>query len=240
MRIGIIGGGQLAGMLVRADREQLHQFFILDPNPDCPAVQIGGQHVSGDPASGEGFSELAKLVDIITIDLENVCVDELSRLSQEGMEILPQTGLLSKIVDKLEQEKLLQELGIPTAEFVPHDGHIPIEDSPFGFPVVQKAARGGYDGRSVQIRISIADNALRLRAGGYLERYIKHKMELSVIVAANTDGDVRAYQPVEIEVHEEGNVLDFLIAPARIGADLAAAAQQLAISTISAMQSACS
>ena len=59
----------------------------------------GGQHVSGDPASGEGFSELAKLVDIITIDLENVCVDELSRLSQEGMEILPQTELLSSVVD---------------------------------------------------------------------------------------------------------------------------------------------
>jgi len=84
---------------MRADREQLHHFFMLDPNLDCPAVQVGRQHMSGDPANGEGFSALVKLVDIDIVDLENVSVEELSRLSQEGMEILPQTELLSSVVD---------------------------------------------------------------------------------------------------------------------------------------------
>jgi 5-(carboxyamino)imidazole ribonucleotide synthase len=223
-------------MLVRADRDKLHHFFILDPDPECPAVQLGGKHVPGNPASGEGFAELAELADIITIDLEYVCVDELSRLSQQGIQIIPRTDLLSKIVDKLEQKKLLQELGIPTADFTPHDGSLPIQQSPFGFPVVQKAARGGYDGRGVQVLKSAADNAHQLKTKGYLERYIERKMELSVIVVASTDGDVRAYQPVEMRFHEKGNVLDFLIAPARISEELATAAQQLAISTIATMQ----
>ena len=236
MRIGIIGGGQLAGMLVRADREQLHHFFILDPDPECPAVQAGGQHVPGDPVSGEGFSQLAELSEIISIELENVCVEELCRLSQAGIRILPQADLLSRIVNKLEQKKLLQELAIPTADFAEHEGILPIHDSPFGFPVVQKTARGGYDGRGVQVLKNVDDNAVRLKASGYLERYIDRKMELSVIVIANVDGDVRAYQPVEMQIHEQGNVLDFLIAPARISDDLAIAAQQLAISTITAMQ----
>ena len=190
----------------------------------------------GNPASGEGYSQLAELSDVLSIDLENVCVEELSRLALEGVRILPQTKLLSKIVNKLEQKKLLQELGIPTADFAAHDGNLPIEQSPFGFPVVQKAARGGYDGRGVQVLKSVHDNDKRLQTSGYLERYIERKMELSVIVAANEEGDVRAYQPVEMLFHEEGNVLDFLIAPARISQDLAIAAQQLATSTISAMQ----
>ena len=236
MRIGIIGGGQLAAMLVRVDQERLHHFLILDPDPECPALQAGGQHVPGNPASGEGFSQLAALSDVVTIDLENVCVDELSRLARQGTFVLPQAELLSKIVDKIEQKKLLLSLGIPTADFIACDGTLPIEESPFGFPVVQKAARGGYDGRGVQVLKSLDDNAIRLQVPGYLERFIECKMELSVIVAANTQGDVRAYQPVEMQFHEEGNVLDFLIAPARIDKELAQSAEQLAISTISAMQ----
>jgi len=46
-------------------------------------------------------------------------------------------------------------LDIATAEFVLHDGYIPIVDSPFGFPVVKKAARGGYN--AVQILTSRAE-----------------------------------------------------------------------------------
>ncbi len=235
MRIGIIGGGQLAGMLVRADRDKLHQFFILDPDPNCPAVKFGGQHVPGDPANGDGFADLAELAEIITIDLEHVCVDGLERLVNAGKRVLPGPDLLAKIVDKLEQKKLLQQLAIPTADFTPHDGHLPIKDSPFGFPVVQKAARGGYDGRGVQVLKSVEDNDRRLQTAGYLERYIERKMELSVIVAADDSGDVRAYQPVEMQFHEAGNVLDFLIAPARIDEQLAASARELAISTIAAI-----
>ncbi len=238
MRIGIIGGGQLAAMLVRVDGERLHHFLILDPDPECPAVQAGGQHVPGNPVNGEGFARLAELSDVVTIDLENVCIDELSRLASEGSFVLPQTELLAKIVNKFEQKKLLQQLGIPTADFVACDGTLPIEESPFGFPVVQKAARGGYDGRGVQVLKSLDDSANRLQVPGYLERYIERKMELSVIVAANTDGDVRAYQPVEMQFHEAGNVLDFLIAPARINKELARSAEQLAISTLSAMHGA--
>jgi 5-(carboxyamino)imidazole ribonucleotide synthase len=222
-------------MLVRADQERLHHFLILDPDPECPAVQAGGQHVPGNPATGEGFSCLAEQSDVVSIDLENICVDELSRLAREGTFVLPQTELLSKIVDKFEQKKLLLALGIPTADFVACDGTLPIEESPFGFPVVQKAARGGYDGRGVQVLTSLDDNAIRLQVPGYLERYIERKMELSVIVAANIQGDVRAYQPVEMRFHEAENVLDFLVAPARIDKELAQSVEELAISTISAM-----
>jgi len=223
-------------MLVRVDQKRLHHFLILDPSSECPAVQAGGQHVPGDPATGEGFAELAALSDVLTVDLENVCIEELEQLVENGSRLLPKLELLSTIVNKYEQKQLLQALNIPTAEFVECDGTLPIVESPFGYPVVQKAARGGYDGRGVQVLKSPDDSEKRLKVPGYLERYIDCKMELAVIVAADAKGDVRAYQPVEMQFHEEGNVLDFLIAPARIGESLSQNARELAITTISAMR----
>jgi len=208
---------------------------VLDSNPLCPAAQVGGIHVPGAPASGDGYQALAENTDIVTIDLENVSVDTLLELQQQGHAVIPDPSALYRLTDKLKQKQWLQELNIPTAAFVAHDGEEEISEQPFGFPVVQKSARGGYDGRGVAVLHSSADNDSRLRTPGYLEQFIDRKMEVSVMVAANREGDVCAYQAVEMVFHEGGNVLDYLVAPARLSAELLASAQQLAVSTISAM-----
>ncbi len=235
MRIGIIGGGQLAAMLVEADPGNLHNFYVLDPDPDCPAVRVGASHVAGNPASGEGLQDLADQVDILTTEIENVCVGGVSKLVEAGAKILPSVALLAKVTNKLEQKKWLQALDLPTAPFVSHDGQHPIDPAPFGFPIVQKAARGGYDGRGVAVLRMPEDNKKRLKVAGFVEQYIKHQMELSVIVVASEQGDIRAYDPVEMMFRSSGNVLDYLIAPARIDAALQESARQLAVRTIKAM-----
>lgn len=242
MRIGIIGGGQLGAMLVQActdlntSQGSEHQIYVLDGNPNCPAAQIGGIHVPGNTATGEGYATLGQLCDIVTIDLENVSVNALADLVKNGCPVIPEPDLLDRLTDKLEQKRWLQELKLPTAAFAPHDGNQEIGPEPFGFPVVQKAARGGYDGRGVAVLKSEQDNASRLRTAGYLEQFIHRKMEVSVMVAASTTGEVCAYQPVEMVFHEGGNVLDYLVAPARLGNDLLTQAQQLAVSAITAME----
>ena len=157
MRIGIIGGGQLGAMLVQACTDlngrqgSEHQIYVLDADPNCPAAQVGGIHVPGDSASGEGYAALGQLSDIVTIDLEHVSVAALTELVENGCPVIPEPAMLARLTDKLEQKQWLQELGLPTAEFIAHDGEMPIGPEPFGFPVVQKAARGGYDGRGVAV-----------------------------------------------------------------------------------------
>lgn len=235
MKIGIIGGGQLAAMLVEADQDHQHTFYVLDPDPDCPAVRTGARHVPGNPATGENFASLAAQVDIVSIDLENVCVDTLTEIHDSGVKVLPPVSLLARVTNKLEQKKWLQELQLPTAPFAIHDGSQPIDPSPFGFPVVQKAARGGYDGRGVAVLRSPEDNANRLQVAGFVEQYITHSMELSVIVVASGSDDTRAYDPVEMLFRSDGNVLDYLIAPARIDATLQDQARQLASTAIRSM-----
>lgn len=224
-------------MLVKANQEvgAPNQIHVLDHNSNCPAALAGGIHVPGNSATGEGYRDLAARSDIITLDLENVAVDKLAELQSEHLKVIPDLTLLQRITDKLEQKKWLQELGLPTAAFQPHDGENPVEESQFGFPVVHKAARGGYDGRGVFVLRSAADNDSRLRVRGYLEQYIERKMEVSVMVAANTAGEVRAYQAVEMVFHEGGNVLDYLVAPARLPDRQLQAAQDLAIRAISAI-----
>ena len=71
-RIGIIGGGQLAAMLVQAIRkanasaDTETQIFVLDSDPNCPAALVGGVHVTGSPSSGEGYDQLAALADAVS------------------------------------------------------------------------------------------------------------------------------------------------------------------------------
>ena len=241
MRIGIVGGGQLAAMLVQAcaraneSEGTDHVVSVLDVNPLCPAVQVGGIHVPGVPASGEGYAELVQVSDVVTIDLEHVAVESLATLHAGGCRVIPDPALLAKLTNKLQQKQWLTELGLPTAEFVPYDGRQAIGPQPFGFPVVQKAARGGYDGRGVVVLHSEQDNRSRLRSAGYLERFIQRRMEVSVMVAANGKGDVMAYQPVEMVFDEDGNVLDYLVAPARLPAALLDQARQLAVAAITRM-----
>jgi 5-(carboxyamino)imidazole ribonucleotide synthase len=241
-RIGIIGGGQLAAMLVEAcnaanaSENSVHRVLVLDADPKCPATLVGGTHIMGKPATGEGYDSLAAVSDVLTIDVENVSVEDLSTLQTAGHTVVPAPALLQRITDKLEQKRWYTELGLPTAEFIPHPAEQEITSEPFGFPVVQKAARGGYDGRGVCVLRSLADNADRLPVSGFLERYIERRMEISVMVAADGHGEVVSYQPVEMVFHEGGNVLDYLVAPARLEADPLTRAQELAVTAIKAME----
>ena len=241
-RIGIIGGGQLAAMLVKAVRQTdasadtETQIFVLDSDPNCPAALVGGVHVPGSPSSGEGYDQLAALADVLTIDLENVSVEKLSRLQSDGHAVVPDPGLLARVTDKLQQKRWYAELGLPTADFQAHPANEDISSDAFGFPVVQKAARGGYDGRGVFVLHSAQDNVDRLQVDGFLERYIERSMEISVMVAADGQGAAAAYEPVEMVFHEAGNVLDYLVAPARLEAERLAEARRLAVSAIEKMQ----
>ena len=118
-RIGIIGGGQLAAMLVQAVRQTNAsadtetQIFVLDSDPNCPAALVGGVHVPGSPSSGEGYDQLAALADVLTIDLENVSIEQLSRLQSDGHTVVPDPGLLARVTDKLQQKRWYAELGLP-------------------------------------------------------------------------------------------------------------------------------
>jgi 5-(carboxyamino)imidazole ribonucleotide synthase len=234
-RIGIIGGGQLGRMLVKAAKRLGCSCVVLDPTPGSPAGQVSGKQIVADSHDPAALLDLASQVDVVTFDIEDIDVAILSAISQRGHQILPPADLLAEIQDKLRQKQMLVRLGIPTADFVEAAQVDQGRLSGFGFPLVQKARRGGYDGRGVVVMKSSDDAAQALPVPSLLERFVPAAKELAVIVVRAQDGEVRSYEPVEMCFRAGENILDMLLAPARIEPRVAAAARRLATETVSAL-----
>jgi len=234
-RIGIIGGGQLGRMMVKAAKRIGCTCVVLDPTPDCPAGQVSVNQIVADSHDPAALRELCESVDVTTFDIEDIDAEALAELSREGHRIFPCPGLLADIQDKLTQKEVLTEAGIPNAGFIGLDAPDADSFARFGYPLVQKARRGGYDGRGVAVMQSEADFVRALPVPALIERFIPAEKELAVMVARGQDGETRCYPPVEMCFRAGENILDMLLAPARIPAETAAAARQLAIDTVEAL-----
>ena len=234
-RIGIIGGGQLGRMMVKAAKRLGCTCVVLDPTPGSPAGQVAGHQIVGDYHDPAKLRELAESCDVTTFDIEDIDSATLIELELEGNQIHPAPGVLAVIQDKLTQKQALESAGIPTAPFVPMEAPTAEAFAAFGYPLVQKARRGGYDGRGVVVMRDPADFPGHLPVPSLVERFIPAVKELAVLVARGRDGDCRCYPPVEMCFRPGENVLDMLLAPAAIDAAAGAAAEELARRTVAAL-----
>lgn len=232
VRLGIIGGGQLGRMMAKAAKRLGCTCVILDPTPSSPAGQVAGHQIVGHYHDPARLRELVESCDVTTFDIEDIDAETLIQLEREGHQIHPSPLVLALIQDKLTQKQALADAGIPTAPFVAMPEPSPEAFAAFGYPLVQKARRGGYDGRGVAILRSAADYPQHLPVPSLLEHFVPAEKELAVLVARGRDGDCRSYPVVEMCFRPGENVLDMLLAPAQIPAATAAAAQQLAIRTL--------
>ncbi|MEJ2405940.1 MAG: 5-(carboxyamino)imidazole ribonucleotide synthase [Candidatus Thiodiazotropha sp.] len=235
-RIGVFGGGQLGRMMVKAAKRLGCTCVVLDPYPGSPAGQVAGHQIIGgyhDPAK---LRELAESCDVLTYELENVDTETLQQLEKEGHPIHPAPRVLAILQDKLTQKAFLRDAGIPTSDFV----SMPEADleafAAFGFPLVQKARRGGYDGRGVSIMREVGDFAGHLPVPSLVEGFVDATHELAVMVARNADGECVAYPTVEMCFRAGENVLDLLLSPARVDESVSQLAEALAVRTIQALE----
>lgn len=235
-RIGIIGGGQLGLMMARAAKRLGCTCVVLDPLPASPAGQAAGHQIVGNYSDPAKVRELAESCDIITFELEDIDVGPLLTLQQEGHAIQPSPQVLATIQDKLQQKTFLRDAGIPTSDFIEIEKPDAQTFADFGYPLVQKARRGGYDGRGVVVMKEASAFQQNLPVPSLIERFVRAEKEISVLVARNPDGECKAYPVVEMVFVEAQNVLDVLLSPARIDDQLAEAAQQLGIKTVEALE----
>lgn len=235
VRIGVIGGGQLGRMLVMAAQQLGCETVVLDPQPGSPAGQLAGHQIVGSFQEAGPLRTLVEAVDVTTFDIESINAQALIALEAEGHKIFPSPSLLATIQDKLTQKQFLADAGIPTSPF--QDMPEPDADAfaAFGYPLVQKARRGGYDGRGVAVMRSESDFENRLECPGLVEKFVPAQMELAVMVARGQDKSISIFPVVEMGFHGAENILDKLSAPARVSPEITAAAQDLARRTVEAM-----
>jgi 5-(carboxyamino)imidazole ribonucleotide synthase len=231
-RIGILGGGQLGKMLVQAGSRWDLNLWVMDKDFDYPAAKVTNQFIQGDFTHYDLVYQLGKLVDILTIEIENVNTEALHQLEKEGKEIYPQPTVIDIIKDKGRQKQFYLDHGISTSAFLLCDNAAAIRqlvaDGKIRIPFVQKSRTEGYDGRGVQIIRDEDDLVYLFDKPSVIEEMIAIKNEIAVLVARNVSGEMVVYPPVEMVFHPTANLVEQLLSPARIDAGIEMQAQELA------------
>lgn len=239
-KLGILGGGQLGKMLLQETRKLDIQTHVLDPSSDAPC-KIGCNHfVQGDLMDFDTVYRFGKKVNLLTIEIENVNVEALRQLEEEGIPVHPPTTSLRTVQNKATQKLFYTDHGIPTAPYVryAYTSEIPdsIANGGRAFPFVWKSARFGYDGQGVKIVRNLEDLNDLPNVECITEDLIPFEKELAVLIARNPRGEQRAYPVVEMEFHPEANQVEYVICPARIAPAISEKALQIAMKVSSHLQ----
>ena len=242
--LGIIGGGQLGMMLTEAAKkmsEHISDVIVLDPTENCPAAKVGATQIVADFKDEKAIQELATKSDIITYEIESGNTVILKKLENQ-CEINPSPDTLQIIQDKFTQKSFLSENNIPVAEFIEIESLSDLQNKikNFGFPALLKARRDAYDGRG-NCKINSKDDIDQAfefigNRKMFLEKFVDFRMEVSVIAARNTRGEIATYPVVE-NIHEE-NILRMTIAPARVSFAISEKAKQIATKTMQVLKGA--
>ncbi len=242
--LGIIGGGQLGMMIAEAAKkmpDEVSKIIVLDPTENCPAVKAGTDQIIADFKDKDAIIQLADKADIITYEIESGDSDVLKSV-EDKTEVNPSPETLKIIQDKFLQKSFLSENKIRVSEFIQIEGIEDVKDGlkKFGFPALLKARRDAYDGRG---NFKIDSEGDIQEAYDYfkgqpllLERFVPFTMEVSVIAARNTHGQIKTFPLVE-NIHEK-NILRETIAPARVPETVAKKAEEVAKKTMSVFRGA--
>jgi 5-(carboxyamino)imidazole ribonucleotide synthase len=232
-KLGILGGGQLGKMLLTETRKFDIQTLVLEPNEEAPARYGCNGFFKGALLDFDTVYEFGNMVDLLTIEIENVNLDALDKLEEEGLPIYPSPKTLRLIQNKGRQKDFYVANGIPTSahqRFVDiFDLRKSLEKDELNFPFVWKSAQFGYDGNGVKICRSALDLVKLPEVECIAEQLVPFKNELAVIVARSVSGEVKTYPVVEMEFHPEANQVEYVICPARIDEKVAQKATEIAL-----------
>jgi len=217
MRIGIIGAGQLGQMLALAGFPLALQFRFLDSSPASPGAQVA-PIVVGAFDDIEALRKLAREVDVVTYEFENVPVVALHEMAA-ARPCFPPVDALRVSQDRILEKELFGRLGVPTPPYRAVDTLSDLEAgvAALGLPCVLKTRRLGYDGRGQRVLKKRSDVGPAWEALGsvplILEGFVKFDREVSIVGARSTRGETRCY-PIVTNTHREG-ILRVTVAPTR-------------------------
>lgn len=230
-KIGIIGGGQLGKMMVQEAKKMGFYVAILDPTEDSPAGQIADEQIISDFQDEEKIKELVYKSDIVTYEIEHINTKILKELEVKGHIIYPSPQTLEIIQDKSKQKEMLDKNNIPTSKWE-RVGDIYSISKKFGFPMIQKSCKGGYDGRGVLTIKEEKDFDNLLKGDSFIEEFVEFEKEIAMMVARNTKGEVKCYPLVEMIFDERANICDIVTAPASVDEKIENEAKEIAIKCV--------
>ena len=230
--VGMVGGGQLSRMTHQAAIALGLSVRVLADGDRDSAALVARDVVLGEHTSLEALRSFAAGCEVVTFDHEHVPNDLVQALEADGTTVLPGSTALRHAQDKLVMRERLAALGVPVPAFTPvaTEGDVEGFARHVGWPLVLKAATGGYDGKGVWVVADLEQAREVLRSGVRLlaEELVPLVRELSALVARSPEGQ-GAVWPVVETVQSDGICVEVVAPAPGLSEESSVQAQELAL-----------
>ena len=202
--LGIIGGGQLGSMLaIAANKLQIKTVIFCD-DINAPAQNFSNEFIHGEYNDQVKINEFIEKVDLITYEFENIPYETLNEINKKKP-VLPKPSVNRIIQHRLAEKDFINKLNIRTTQYVSIESKSEIDALQNLLPGLLKTTTLGYDGKGQHLINSVEDLKLLdidFSKGYILEKMIKLKKEISIIITRFSNKKYEIYEPIE-NLHED-------------------------------------
>ena len=202
--LGIIGGGQLGSMLAVAAKKLDIKTIIFCDDEDAPAKNFSDKFIFSNYDNNDQIIEFVNQVDLVTYEFENIPYETLNEINKLKP-VLPKPSVNRLIQHRLAEKDFINKLNIRTTRYTSIEKKSDIESLEDFLPAILKTTTLGYDGKG-QHPISTMDELNSLDVdfskGYILEKLVKLKKEISIIITRFGNHKYEIYEPIE-NAHED-------------------------------------
>lgn len=197
-KLGIIGGGQLALMLIQSASKLGLEVTCLDPQADCPASLYASKMIVAEFNDLEALNQLVNWSDTVIYEFENVDLKCLKQVDQA--KLFQGTEILKLSQNRIREKDFAQQIGLKTPKYQPVNSQNDLLSAieTIGYPGILKTCEMGYDGKGqmkIKAHTQLEDCVAMLNQELIYEQMIDFDYEISVIVVRGLDGSISTFKP---------------------------------------------
>ncbi len=229
INLGIIGGGQLGSMLSIAAKKLNIKTTVYCDDRNAPAQNFCDEFIFDDYDNKNKILEFAKKVDFITYEFENIPYETLKEMNKLKP-VLPKPSVNRLIQHRLAEKDFINKLNIRTTRYTSIENKNDLQTLEDFLPGILKTTTMGYDGKGQFVINDINDlDSLNIdfSKNYILEKLVKLKKEISVIISRFGVSNYEIYEPIE-NTHED-QILKHSKIPADISDDIINQSKEWAI-----------
>ena len=214
--LGIIGGGQLGSMLAIAAKKLNIKTVVYCDDSDAPAQNFCDKFISGEYGDKEKIIEFVNLVNFVTFEFENIPFETLNEINKLKP-VLPKPSINRIIQHRLAEKDFVNNLNIRTTRYASVESESELDSLEDLLPGILKTTTLGYDGKGQYPINSIEELSslnIDFSKGYILEKLVKLKKEISIIITRFNNHKYEIYEPIENK--HENQILKFSKIPADI------------------------
>ena len=199
INLGIIGGGQLGSMLSVAAKKLNIKTTIFCDDINAPAQNFCDEFISGDYNNNKKILEFVKKVNVITYEFENIPYETLNEMNKL-VSVLPKPSVNRLIQHRLAEKDFINKLNIRTTRYVSIEKKTDLDTLEDFLPGILKTTTMGYDGKGqypIQKIEDIETMNVDFSKEYILEKLVKLKKEISVVLTRFGINNFQVYEPIE-------------------------------------------